>query len=567
MSESRRDRVHTHELHLGADRRTERFIARETPGNVGVALSGGGSRACVAGLGQLRALRELGLLEKVRAISGVSGGTWLSAAWTFLPDDRDDEGFFGRVLAPEALVRRAGPGQDKTCSIDHVDEASFARAICDGSFNAPGLLASGHRAKLRGVEIEDRWAHAVGEILFAPVDLYHVDEEGLPAAFFAADAEAAAEVKRLNPALASMRALTVHTREGDTPRPFAIFNTAFVCTDRDGMSVSVPVQGTPYFVGTPSTPPAVDSRGESVGGGAVLPFSYGGRLVRADAGDPRPVVLDLERIYALHDLVGCSSAFFADKAIGGAPTQPLVPQHPRYRPGVAAPAGGPDYFLDGGALENTGVAALLAWSDIDRVIAFVNAPAALDVAADGVAIVERQVPPLFGYRPFVRGLGYRAYAGVEAPTIASGTAFERGLIGGLPDKRDAVAEGFRNNAVFAAEAFPELLDGLLRRASAGGEAPGVGPSAFLQRGVPVIDNPWHGVTGGRRVDVLWVLLSPASQWLDRLRREVARARPSSWPNYPTAWTHLDPESVNLLSHFTSWVVGELREELDELFEG
>lgn len=566
-SERRGVRVRTHELRLGAARRTDRFVARETPGNVGVALSGGGSRACVAGLGQLRALRELGLLEKVRAISGVSGGTWLSAAWTFLPDDRDDDGFFGRVLAPEALIRRARGGEDKTCSIDHVDEACFAWPICDGSFNTPALLASGHRAKLRGVELEDRWAHAVGEILFAPVDLFHVDEEGQPAAFFAADAEAAAEARRHNPALASMRALTVHTRADDTPRPFAIFNTAFVCTDRAGNSASAPVQGTPYFVGTPSTPPALDSRGEAIGGGAVLPFSYGGRLIRAEADDPRLVELELERIYALHDLVGCSSAFFADKAVGGAPTQPLVPQYPRYRPGVAAPAGGPDYFLDGGALENTGVAALLAWSDIDRVIAFVNAPAALDVTADGVAMVERQVPPLFGYRPFVRGVGYRPYEGVEAPTIASGTALERGLLELLPEKRDAVAEGFRNNAVFAAEAFRELLEGLLRRATAGGEKPGVGPSAFLQRGVPVIDNPWHGVTGGRRVDVLWVLLSPASQWLGRLRPAVARARPSTWPNYPTAWTHLDPESVNLLSHFTSWVVGELRAELDELFAG
>ena len=50
----------TLELSLGTGRRTDQFLARVAMGNVGDALSGGGSRACVAGLGQLRALRELG---------------------------------------------------------------------------------------------------------------------------------------------------------------------------------------------------------------------------------------------------------------------------------------------------------------------------------------------------------------------------------------------------------------------------------------------------------------------------------------------------------------------------
>lgn len=558
--------VRTLELTLETGRRSDDFLRRGAAGGVGVALSGGGSRAAVAALGQLRGLHELGLLGEVRAISGVSGGTWVSAAWTFLPDDRDDVGFFGPVVAPEELVLHACDGEDPARSIAEVAEGSFARAICDGGFAPPGLLASGQRAMARGVELRDRWAHVVGERLFGPLGLYHVDERGHSTAFFAADEAAAAEVRRLNPALASMRALTVHARPGDCPRPFAIFNTAFVAIDHAGMSASVPVQATPYFVGTVSRPPAVDRRGEAIGGGAVLPFSYGGRLIGAGVGSPRPVEVALDRIYGLHDIVGSSSAFYADKAVAGWPTQPLVPEYPRYRPGSAPPAGGRDFFLDGGALENTGVAALLAWADIDRLIVFVNAPTPLEIAGDGLAIVERQVPPLFGYRPFVAGLGYRPYAGIEAPTIASGTELTRELLGALPEPEDPVAEGFRNNAVFAPTAFPALLEGLLGRAAAGGRVPGIGPSAFLQRRVPVIDNAWHGVAGGRAVDVLWVLLSPASRWIDRLRPEVARARASAWPNYPTAWTHLPPKAVNLLAHYTTWVVGELQAELEALFD-
>src|SRR4051794_24334499 len=51
-----------------------------TPGNVGVCLSGGGSRALTAGMGQLRALNKItangqSLLAQAKALSTVSGGS------------------------------------------------------------------------------------------------------------------------------------------------------------------------------------------------------------------------------------------------------------------------------------------------------------------------------------------------------------------------------------------------------------------------------------------------------------------------------------------------------------
>ena len=47
---------------------------RSYPGSIGLALSGGGSRAIAFHLGTLRALEDLGLLDDVKVISGVSGG-------------------------------------------------------------------------------------------------------------------------------------------------------------------------------------------------------------------------------------------------------------------------------------------------------------------------------------------------------------------------------------------------------------------------------------------------------------------------------------------------------------
>ena len=48
---------------------------------IGLALSGGGSRAIAFHLGCLRALNRLGLLERVAVLSTVSGGSVIGACF------------------------------------------------------------------------------------------------------------------------------------------------------------------------------------------------------------------------------------------------------------------------------------------------------------------------------------------------------------------------------------------------------------------------------------------------------------------------------------------------------
>lgn len=54
---------------------------------IGLALSGGGFRATVFGLGCLRALHDRDLLRHVRVVSGISGGSLLAAMWAYGPND------------------------------------------------------------------------------------------------------------------------------------------------------------------------------------------------------------------------------------------------------------------------------------------------------------------------------------------------------------------------------------------------------------------------------------------------------------------------------------------------
>lgn len=58
---------------------------------IGLALSGGGSRAIAFHLGCLRALNELGILEKINVLSTISGGSVIGAYYAYTPSKTFDE--------------------------------------------------------------------------------------------------------------------------------------------------------------------------------------------------------------------------------------------------------------------------------------------------------------------------------------------------------------------------------------------------------------------------------------------------------------------------------------------
>jgi integrative and conjugative element protein (TIGR02256 family) len=64
--------------------------------DIGLALSGGGSRALAFHLGCLRALRDRGLLPRIRVVSGVSGGSLMTALYAYGPTQFED--FDARVI-------------------------------------------------------------------------------------------------------------------------------------------------------------------------------------------------------------------------------------------------------------------------------------------------------------------------------------------------------------------------------------------------------------------------------------------------------------------------------------
>ncbi|MBV8097338.1 MAG: hypothetical protein JO110_29655 [Acetobacteraceae bacterium] len=214
----------------------------------------------------------------------------------------------------------------------------------------------------------------------------------------------------------------------------------------------------------------------------------------------------------------------------------------------------PSEFADGGSLENTGIAALLAYSDVDNIIAFVNPMIVMQPGEYGVAygkggsipetklIVDDSIPPLFGYQPYQAG----------------GAGDNQGYV--LYDQASSsMYPIYANNQVFESSAFPALLQGLWAASGSGSYAR---PAIFSQR-LTVRPNTWFGVTSAREVTVVWFYLTFVADWealfagnepvraIIELERSVNR-----FPNYNTLNTNLNATQINLLANLTAWSVNE-----------
>jgi NTE family protein len=100
---------------------------------IGLALSGGGFRATVFGLGALRALHDRGVLDDVTVVSGISGGSLLAAIWAYGPESFADFDSTVTSLATTGLhweiARRAAAPRAVLAGV-----ASLTRAVAGKPF-------------------------------------------------------------------------------------------------------------------------------------------------------------------------------------------------------------------------------------------------------------------------------------------------------------------------------------------------------------------------------------------------------------------------------------------------
>jgi hypothetical protein len=605
------------------------FLRHPTPvsGNVGVSLSGGGSRALTAGMGQLRALRKLtvngqSLLAQVKALSVVSGGAWLGVPYVYLPPGGpSDTAYLGPWIEDQASL---------TPDMLAVLPAGNAGVPISSPMFSPRLLAVQALLLHTALQVppDMLWQTIIGLNILAEYGLYAPTLHLTPTDTFSFDAATVTdEVIGQNPMLAT-EPIYIYADAADPGRehrPFLVCNSAmFLSEAGHSLQLLAPVQTTPFITGIFGTPSGEDTNGRKVGGGGVTSFGCNS-VCGAISGSTATIAQT--RQWSLTDAVGTSSAFFAEVVqnlfhrwrrdpadlaavmaseadtirqwirrklpielrdatierlrLYGHPSpaarsmlqsalsnlQELIPRY-QYWP-VRDPQPGtlsePDRFADGGNLENTGIAALLAYSDIDSIIAFVNSSVPMQPGAYGVTdghggfvpgtaiVVDDSIPPLFGYQPY----------GSEKPGNEGYVPYNTGEPG-----RDAM---FANNQVFDQAAFPALLQGLWE---ASGRESRALPAVFSQR-LAVLPNEWFGIKAAREVAVVWHYLDFVGKWAALFDHnkpvqaliETERAT-NNFPNYSTFQTNLSATQINLLANLTAWSVNEAEgaRTLSRLFE-
>lgn len=616
-----------------------------TPGRVGICLSGGGSRALTGGMGQLRALRHLttddgaDLISQARVLSTVSGGSWVGVTFEYLTDGTSDDDYLNRLVPdPGRLVPTKTAGHSQAETLDQLPPGNIGNAIAARSFG-PALLGIEVLLLHRFAQVPTPllWQTAIAIHVLKPYGLFEHDAHLVSASLFSYDAATLErDVLGPNPGLAGQAAHLLAAGSGRSRRPFLLCNLAMFLTEPNTrFDLLAPVQATPFATGIFGRPaPGTDFNGTMAGGGGVTSFAFNSTLSELAADPAGGVTVEQTRQLALMDIVGTSSAFYAevlenlfavwradteklldallaeldtlvewvedalpgehkDLAMGFLkhPMMQLAKSHPEahhwvigelekwlddvrdltpeytYWPVLhAAPAAGleTNAFADGGDLENTGVASLLSYADVDRVISFVNpshpmtACALGAFGADGQEIpgtrvwIDPQLPVLFGYQPWQEGQGYRLYQGDASPSTP-----EAG-----------------HNQVFRPEAFAELLQGLWKVTGNPGDPAGLGLTgaekraganlhpAILRQQLEVLPNAWFGVAGGKTVGVVWCYTNRVKAFYDACSPAVQALLgdfddPSScagWPHYGTARTCLSPTEINLLASLTAWSV-------------
>ncbi|QPF75013.1 hypothetical protein G8A07_20235 [Roseateles sp. DAIF2] len=489
------------------------------PRSVGLCFSGGGSRALSCAMGQLRALRYLGLLDQVFASSSVSGGTWANSLFTYLPAGISDDDFLGEViLDPRALSLSVLERQTPN-NLGRVPTRLDPLDIIDTLYQLKETY---------GYANSDLWQGLIGELVLKPYGLWLPGADGFDRRSFSwseAYLKTAGGPLARNPGLKVSDFITVQRQ-----RPFPILNTSLFSSDATDADL-MPFEAN-FMLGVRANFPAnAQQQPGAIGGGLLESFAMGSTY----QGDAAPGLVTTSRparLYSLSDIAGCSSAAFAQLFEEQYPDfKGLVPRYPYWPLQARASQPALNYrFADGGSLENLGVNAMLA-RGVPRLIVFVNTDEGIsrDPARRDV-ILSDDIPPLFGLQPFAAGVGYVPY--------------------GPNQPGEGAARLYRHNQVFETSAFAELQQKLLAAKNAGG-------ALMVRQVLKVLPNSWFDVPAQESVELLWVYNDNVSSWWQQLPFETRAwldiESVDDFPLYDTVTQlYLTPIMVNALAHLACW---------------
>ena len=527
-------------------------VDESPPGDrVCIAMSGGGMRSFVCGVGYLRGLGEP-RLRQCALVSTVSGGSWLYGTYTFALGLARPGMSHGALLAsvrskePWALLNRAAV-------------ALMLPSILD-------MLASS--------DMQPVWNSLVGHIFLEPYGL-NVSNP------VAADAMQAQRIHRENPGVPSLLLPALGA-------PTWICNASLMHPPLVHQKLLPILQLSPRYSGIPAM---LSDAGEPQGGVLLETFALGAGppmappdLDGASSGDAcnAVAIVTVEpptRHLALRDMLGTSSNAYSSmllkfglgvgSALRDVMTLAAVPK--AHRPhtnwldtfptggglrldtaAAAAAVGGrhaalkqlvpsmrvwtPENeattFGDGAFTDNTGIVSLLMHGAVN-ILAFLNTSEKMHMSAAAACPISTDLLALFG---------------VQGGTCSVAS-----------DSGDTIQ-------VFASSALPTVVHQLRAHQAAGGPA-------WFSGALGVLPNPKYGVTGGWSVQLTLVLLTRCERWVDTLKPALRKQLDPNFPYYRTIFQNpgqmlqLTPFQIDMLADYTEWCMSDpgLAGALDAIF--
>lgn len=534
--------------------------------NSGVAFSGGGLRAFVYTLGSLRGLLDLNALQYTRYITGVSGGAWATAVFTFYDPlagpsvARNDSELLGGYTQPseldEAVLRHVPAHAARHCAM------------------------TGLSSDLEGVSAAD-WVEQIERVFLAPM--------GVPtgaSASFSWDRRTADNIAVRNEGFIELKQIAVAQQRPWGAPPYPVLGIALLAPldvaplDLTNRSYTV-LDATPLYFGQarrsavtyyprrhlfPPQPLPVTCNVS----GLLQPFAVGGVAPgQALSLGEDTAMMSLPapaRPFSLGQAVAASSFFPADvyadfsrelsQSLGF--VLPLWPP----APGGNVPPRTEEMMIgDGGLCENTLITSLVR-RRVERIVWF-SSPAKPLQHTDYNPYerppteddMDSSFPSFFGV--FTGELKAAAQYSIEDLCELYSTQNLTVPYVGHADPPTQIGWTYRNNQIFAKEDFAPLI--VAMQAS---QANGTG--AVASTTLHTVANPWYEVEGGHEIRCTVVYLSRAWRWEQSLppslrdelvpeaedaRKDMGKLRQTgefrSFPHFTTASERFSTRQVSV----------------------
>ncbi|WP_371396633.1 hypothetical protein [Fretibacter rubidus] len=509
--------------------------------DLGLAVSGGGTRSMSHSLGYFRALRDMGIMDKIRYIGAISGGSWISTPYCYLPHNISDHEYLGddvetRQLKPE-FIRNDDesailPRQIARSEILRSVGVNLLTSIVGRSLSLPTIPFLGIQFSLD--DVTEIWNRIISEL--------YLDDIGLGGDQYACwtDKQVKGILKRNQNIFGKSKLerndFVTYTRD----RPYLCINGAMnqdsylIRDDRDekfrplGLRSWEHYEFTPYYSGIHR-----HSRGKgklNVGGGYKENI---GMDTLGGLATPQSVKVSPGRVnhrFSLQDIMGISGAApayilqnitrFAGKqnlantlrnewggitALDGSfdNNRGVMKIFPKMRDWpvqyFAKPVTVERFFGDGGYVDNYGIIPLLK-RKVRKIIVLINTDIAIDGTLDQMMKGE-------GVDSFILTLFGQATG--RKPTLTSpSNQLQPGRFFGR-----------ENGQVFDNAQLKSTLEGLIKNRAPNRNAHN-GP-IFHRAEYVTCDNEFYGVEAGHHCQILWMYNDLNLDWCKALPDETA----------------------------------------------